>query len=391
MSADVAQRPTSQASDEPPAEQAARQRQWPTMGAAPALVWLGARGFGLLAWWAMTPPDRALRLDVWDARWYLLIAQRGYWGADLAAPSDHHTITAAFGFFPGFPLLVEGLTPMCLGHPLVAAELVVGVSGVVFAYGLRRLAERVTASRQVGLVAVLLVAAAPMSVVFSLPYAEALFAALAVWALVMLLDERWLAAGTLTLLAGLVRPDGAALVAVVVVVALARSWRTGAFEPLFGAILAPLGIGGWWAVSSSMMGDPTGYLAAQQAEWHTHLDGGVTTVQSMWIVVTREQTVWPVLCVAASIGGVVAACLAARRLPTPAWFYGLLVMVLALGTAGIFYAKPRELLAAFVLAIPAAAWATRQSCPVVATVLGGWVLLGTWSSAYALTVWHMAV
>jgi hypothetical protein len=51
-------------------------------------------------------------------------------------------------------------------------------------------------------------------------YAEALFCALAIWALIALLERRWLTAAGLTILAGTVHSNAVALVATVAVAAL---------------------------------------------------------------------------------------------------------------------------------------------------------------------------
>src|ERR1039458_7172361 len=96
-------------------------------------------------------------------------------------------------------------------------------------------------------------ATAPGSAALSMVYAEALFCALAVWALVALVDRRWLTAAGLTALAGTVRSTAAALVvavAVAALIALIQAARTGQrfgmwWRPLVAAVLAPLGLVGY--------------------------------------------------------------------------------------------------------------------------------------------------
>ena len=64
------------------------------------------------------------------------------------------------------------------------------------AYGLTRLGELVPGgSRRAGLLLVGLFAAAPMGVVLSMTYTEALFCALTAWALVGVLRRQWVLAG----------------------------------------------------------------------------------------------------------------------------------------------------------------------------------------------------
>ena len=74
---------------------------------------------------------------------------------------------------------------MLTGGNLLVAALSSPLAAMVAAYGLVRLAELMPGgSRRAGLLLVALFAAAPMGVVLSMAYTEALFCALAAWALV---------------------------------------------------------------------------------------------------------------------------------------------------------------------------------------------------------------
>ncbi|MGZ4612569.1 MAG: hypothetical protein ACXV1K_05260, partial [Kineosporiaceae bacterium] len=69
-------------------------------------------------------------------------------------------------------------------------------AGIVLACGIDRLTSRLLdAGRSLRLTAVFLVAVLPLSAVFLMPCTEALFCALAAWALVWAGRGRWLAAG----------------------------------------------------------------------------------------------------------------------------------------------------------------------------------------------------
>ena len=57
------------------------------------------------------------------------------------------------------------------------------------------------------------------SIVLSMLYSEGLFCALAIWSLIALVEQRWLTAAGLTVLAGTVRSSALALVAAVTVAA----------------------------------------------------------------------------------------------------------------------------------------------------------------------------
>jgi hypothetical protein len=144
----------------------------------------------------------------------LSIARYGYDGVPvtLVDALGRHTADTAYAFFPGYPAAIAAVGLLTGGNLVVAALLVTNVAGVAAAYGLVRLAEVVPGgSRRAGLLLVALFAAAPMGVVLSMAYTEALFCALAVWALVGVLRGQWLLAGLCSAAAGLVRPTGSAL------------------------------------------------------------------------------------------------------------------------------------------------------------------------------------
>jgi Gpi18-like mannosyltransferase len=95
---------------------------------------------------------------------------------------------------------------------------------------------------------VALFAAEPMGVVLSMTYTEALFCALALWALVGVLERRWLLAGLCTAAAGLVRWTALALVITVGLAAVVSLARRRESRPLIALLIAPAGLIGylWW-------------------------------------------------------------------------------------------------------------------------------------------------
>ena len=136
---------------------------------------------------------------------------------------------------------------------------------------------KLTADPRISLLMVAVWAVAPTSTVLEMLYAEALFCALAVWALIALVDRRWLTAAGLTIAAGTVRSTAVALVAAVVVAAaaaLVEAARTqrriaGWWRPLAAALLAPLGLLGFLA-----------YVAVRTAGWTG--GSGSRTTPSTW-------------------------------------------------------------------------------------------------------------
>src|SRR5207245_2153309 len=126
-----------------------------------------------------------------------------------------------------------------------------------------------------------LFASAPMAIVLSMTYTEALFCALAVWALVGVLEEWWLLAGVCCALAGLVRPTASALVAAVGLAAIitlvrrrGRGWQT-----WVGLLLAPAGLLGYLAWVAQRTGRLSGWFDLQRTGWDSQFDGGIATVK----------------------------------------------------------------------------------------------------------------
>ena len=164
-----------------------------------AAAFIPAAVLGLMAAGRGTP--LATELRSWDGVWMLSIAQYGYDGVPvtLVDAFGRHTADTPYAFFPGYPAAIAAVGVLTGGNLVVAALLVTTLAGVVAAYGLVRLAELMPGgSRRAGLLLVALFAAAPMGVVLSMAYTEALFCAPAVWALVGVLRRQWLLAGLCT-------------------------------------------------------------------------------------------------------------------------------------------------------------------------------------------------
>src|SRR5699024_4788716 len=250
-------------------------------------VYLGVQALGVLvlallsAWHGLGLLDR---LTAWDGKWYLDIATNGYDGVSGHTPSFEH---AALAFFPLYPLLITlvagipGVTP-------AAAALTISVSaGATAACGIVRIARAVDARPAVGLLLVALWAGAPMAIVLSMAYTEALFSALAVWALVGLLARNWLLAATCCLLAGTVRAVGGALIGTVAVAALCTAWRepgSQRWKALACLVTCPLGLVGYWTYVAVRTGDVTGWSDIEQRGWGMGFDFGVETAE--WLVRT---------------------------------------------------------------------------------------------------------
>ncbi|MGI9000906.1 MAG: hypothetical protein ACR2GH_04495 [Pseudonocardia sp.] len=366
---------------------------------APAGVYLGVRlvGVGVLAGMAASSGSSLLReLTSWDGKWLLAIAEFGYAGvsADLLDAFGGRTPDTPLAFFPGYPGLVAAVGVLTGGNLVVAGLIVSAVSGVVAAYGLTRLGELVPGgSRRAGLLLTALFAAAPMGVALSMTYTEALFCALAVWALVGVLRRQWLLAGGCAAAAGLVRPTASSVVAAVglaalaAVLALRDRWR-----PWVGGLLATTGLLGYLGYVAARTGALDGWFAIQRTGWGWHLDGGVATVRYLAVVLTEGERAFDVLIVLTFVGSLVLLGLGVRmRLPWPLLVYGALLLVTVWGSDGLTNTTLRLLVPAFVLLLPVALGLARRRTGTAVAVVAGAALASAWFGGYALTIWPYAI
>lgn len=315
-------------------------------------------------------------LGKWDAAWLTGIAEHGYFRVPGREPDE------SIAFFPGYPTLVRAVAaPLeILGvadATFFAALLVSMTSSILLACGLSRLAIDIaqrlhpyplsTAFQIAIAIAVTAVAfGAPMSVVYAMPYSEAMFTALAVWALVALLRRRYLAAAVLVLFAGLTRLTAIALIAILCISALVELWRyarqRGTRWPQrfpLAALTAPLvgsaGLVAYLAWASYRTRSAGGYFAVQDQGWGSSFDWGQSTWD--WL---RHNTIDPhvdpttVGCLISSWTMIIVAALCAAttwpvlrgRLPWQVWLLALAVSAIVLGSGGIMHARPRLLLIA---------------------------------------------
>ena len=350
-------------------------------------------GVGVLALMAAAADEPFLEQFVaWDGQWYLGIAERGYRGhGETTVDAAGNPYSAApFAFFPALPAAMSIVAT--LGVPLpMAGVIVTTAAGVIAVPAILRIAEHVDPRPRVGLVLVVLVAAAPMSITLSMVYTEAVFLAAAAWALVGVLERRWWLAGVCTLLAGLTRSTAVVLIAVVIAAAVWSMWRDRAgWRPLAAVALAPLGLFGWWAVVVAATGQT--WQEIELRGWATEWDYGAEALEWIGRAVTREAHTWETLGAGIVVTAVVLAVLLVRRVPWPLLAYGAGVVALAIGSSGLPFAKPRFLFVGLVvLLLPVAVGLARRRTSTLVAVLAGYVLAGSWFSAYALTVWPYAI
>jgi hypothetical protein len=357
---------------------------------APAGVYLAVRLVGLvvLAILAATH-DRAL-VDVlksWDGDWYLNIAENGYARGekDLVDAAGNFSQNTTLAFFPGYPLLIALVGALTATSLPYAGLLVSLVAGVVAAYGITRLAD----DRRTGLVLVGLFASTPMAVTLSMVYSEALFSALAAWALVGVRERRWWPAALCCVGAGLVRPSAAVLILIVVVAVLLYG-RTP--RAVFAAVVCPLGLAGFLLFAAERTGDLFGWFALQEAGWGTAFDGGVGTGEFVGHVLTSDTSLMETANALVVLGALVlCVVVVVRRMPWPLAVYGIGLFVMTAGSSGVTYSKMRLLVPAFTLLLPVAAGLAQRRTGTVLAVLSATALTSGWFGGYALTAWPYAI
>jgi hypothetical protein len=364
---------------------------------APAAVFLGVRavGVGVLAL-MVGGSELVPKLTSWDGAWLLAIAEHGYDGVpvDMLDAFGRHTEHTPLGFFPGYPALVAVLSVVTGGSVVVAGLLVSLGAGVAAAYGTTRIGELVPGgSRRTGLLLTALFAATPMSIVLSMAYTEALFCALAAWALVGVLREQWLLAGLGAAGAGLVRPTGTAVAAAVGLAALAAVLaRRDGWRPWMGGLLAGAGALGYLAWVATRTGVPDGWMRIQRDGWGWYFDGGGATVRYVAHVVTSGDRVFEIVTVLALLGSLVLLGLAAAQgVPWPLMVYAALVVLPVWGTHGLMNAKLRLLLPAFVVLLPMASGLTHRRTGTAVAVVAAAALASAWFGGYALTTWRYGI
>jgi hypothetical protein len=310
-----------------------------------------------------------------DGNWYEGIAAHGY-------PHVY-----MYNWFPGYPAAMDAIAWIPGIGVNGAGPIVTIIAGLVAAAGLARLGVTLTGDRRTGLLMVALWAVAPGSIVLMMTYAEALFCALAVWALVALTERRWVSAGILTMAAGTVRSTAIALVAVVAVAALAalgqsartRSWTAGSWRQVIAVLLAPLGLVAFWAFVAVRSRLPGGWLSTEKnvgmsVDWGASL---LRTAHTAFMNYASPFVMLTLLAIAAAM--VLTAWSLTERIPAYLHVYTLVVVGLAVLTSAHYLgSKPRFLLPAFLLTLPLAGMLARVRLFVLIPLIAILAVASTW-------------
>ncbi|MFD3655108.1 hypothetical protein [Streptomyces sp. NPDC058620] len=364
--------------------------------AAPALgAYAAVRVIGLLVFWvwATLAGRDALHLlsGRWDSVWYQRIAEDGYrYSVTLADGSVHSDLA----FFPLLPALERGIadvTPLTVGG---AGLFVAWLAGLLAAWGIFAVGARLY-GRRTGVVLAALWGVYPTAFVQSMAYTETLFTALAAWALYAVLTGRWIVAGALCVLAGLTRPSAAALVAALAITAavtLVKEYRAGDREGmlrrharmLLGVVIAPLGWLAYVVFVAVRQDSPFAYFEIQ-AQWGNSIDGGRALAA---FILGLPLPAALGLCAALGLLGWLLYLCVRQRQPLPVLVYAIAIVVISLIGSGYFGSRPRLMMPAFPLLLPASVAllrprTTARTAAVLAALAfasaayGAWTLLGS--------------
>lgn len=355
------------------------------------LIFAGIRVLGLAVAWVLLPRGRFHHLHAslvellrsWDAARYLYIAKHGYPGG------------RNLPWFPGYPAVIRLVHLVPEIHLVKAALIVTIVAGLAAAWGLTRLVMTLTGDRRISLLTTALWAAAPASFVLSMVYSEALFCALAIWALIALTERRWLTAAGLTILAGTVRSSVIALIVAVIVAAvpvvfhaIEERQRIGTWwRPAAAVVLAPVGLLGFFAYADYRIGRINGWFLDEE-KVHNGFDLG----RSMLLTLKHAIAWGPSAYVALTLLVIAAAVVLAgfsltERMPASLKAYTLMIVLLALASGpGYLGSKPRFLLPAMLLGLPLARWLAPVRTWVLIPLVAAFAVASTWFFLYLMSV-----
>lgn len=233
--------------------------------------------------WTGPHPDYFSYATIWDGLWYNIVAVSGY-PASLPSADGVHVSENAWAFLPGYPSVVNVVMFLTRLPWPVASVLVSVACGAGAALVFHRLLRRVGLPESTALFAVVLFCVAPVSPLFQLAYAEALYLLLLATALLLLVERRYGWLFPVVAAMAFTRPSGLAFALAVglhVVHRLIRR-REDPFPPVQRALSAALavfsGIAGlaWPAIAGIATGSWSAYTDTELA-WrapyigYTHL------------------------------------------------------------------------------------------------------------------------
>ena len=338
--------------------------------ALPALLgYIGVRAAGLIVFgiWARQRGDSILgHLYSWDSYRYGDIAMWGY-GRTVVGANGVVIGHSHLAFFPLYPLLIKFGMFFTGSSPRPAAIAVAWIASIAAAWGIFKVGDQLY-GRRVGIFAAIAWGLLPNAIIAQMAYSESLFTALAAWSLYHVLRRNWIAAATLSVLAGLTRPTGIAVAAAVCVgafIELVRHYRGSPsdtddrqfpWRPVVAIVIAPAGWLGYFTYVSMRLKSLNGYFAVQHA-WSSDFDPHLRFFGWMNHLLLRASPI-PLnfgTVIIVVMGAIVLLILSIlQRQPLPLITYSVVLLVIALGDHRAIWCEPRFLLPAFPLLLPIA-------------------------------------
>ena len=211
---------------------------------------------------------------VWDSKWYLMIAEKGYSDAMPFNVSEYSTI----GFFPLYPITISALQ-LIIHDYLLAGWLLSNLFLLLSAYLLYKLVgldhDASTAKRSLWYLFLF-----PSAYIFSAIYPESML--LCAWLACALLAKKrsWASAGVVGFLAALIKPSGFFIAIPLVLIYLFNDKKLSEFfskkNPFAGirirsniifTMLPFLGLLAWGYANYLMTGDFLAYSHVQLTSW----------------------------------------------------------------------------------------------------------------------------
>jgi hypothetical protein len=344
----------------------------------------------MLAWLGHASGDGAglrSRLLVWDGGWFLRVAVNGY-PHGYTYGLNHRLEGNELAFFPLYPMLIRGVAALGVS-PQAAAIGVSWLASIGAAVALHLLGTTLY-DKRAGWALVAICCSAPVSVVLSMAYSEALFLALVAGMLTAAHRQVWWAAGLLGLGCALTRPTGAAAALALAVAAImaVRESRTKAWQPVTAAVVALSGVPLFLAWVGLRVGDPSAWFRIQTAGWGTSFDFGRSTWAFLRETLSTGDGWVPVSVALILLVALAAAGVALAGKPwLPLAVYGVVAMVLVYGQAGFYHSKPRLLLPVLLTLLPVAVAAARARPRVAVLSITAWAAFGLWYGAYLVAIW----
>ena len=170
--------------------------------------------------WTLARPGYVAFANLWDARWYEIIAVVGY-PSTLPVTPEGHVAENAWAFMPAYPFTIRALMELT-GAGFAPLAVVVSVAfGAGAALLLHRLLSTVLPEGSATF-GVVLFCVAPVSPLLQLGYAEAMFAFFLCLSLLLLVRRRYLAMLPVVLVLSFTRPGALPLALAIGVHALLR-------------------------------------------------------------------------------------------------------------------------------------------------------------------------